>query len=97
MPVWARAGRELFYLDGATRLTAVAVQTSGTFSAGNPTRVFDAQYAVPVLARTYDVSPDGQRFLMIKNSPTADQNATPTSMVVIEHWVEELKRLLPTK
>jgi Tol biopolymer transport system component len=91
---WARNGRELFYLDGSNRLTAVPVQTTGTaFSASNPARVFDRPYAMPVGFRTYDVSPDGQRFLMIKE----DQNATAAGMVVVEHWTEELKARVPTK
>jgi hypothetical protein len=48
-------------------------------------------------ARTYDVSPDGQRFLMIKAADASDKTSTPTSIVVVEHWFEELKRLVPTK
>jgi hypothetical protein len=47
--------------------------------------------------RYYDVSPDGRRFLMIKDSAPGDPNATQTSMVVVEHWFEELKALLPPK
>jgi Tol biopolymer transport system component len=45
--------------------------------------------------RTYDVSPDGRRFLMIKLGGT-DLTAAPTSFVVVQNWVEELKRLVPT-
>jgi hypothetical protein len=91
---WARNGRELFYLDGSNTLTAVPVQTTGaTFSAGNPARVFDRAYATPVGFRTYDVSPDGQRFLIIKE----DQNATPAGMVVVLNWFEELKARMSTK
>jgi serine/threonine-protein kinase len=91
---WARNGRELFYLDGSNTLTAVPVQMTGaTFSAGNPARVFATRYATPVGFRTYDVSRDGQRFLMIKE----DQNATPASMVVALNWLEKLKARVPTK
>ena len=92
-PAWARNGRELFYLDASNTLTAVPVQTSGsTFSRGKPAKVFDAKYAEPYPPRYYDVSPDGQRFLMIKNSADGAPNATPASMVVVEHWFEELKQ-----
>jgi serine/threonine-protein kinase len=97
-PAWARNGRELFYLDASNTLTAVPVQTSGsTFSAGKPAKVFDAKYAQPYPARYYDVSPDGQRFLMIKDSAASDPNATPASMVVVLNWTEELKRLVPVR
>jgi len=46
--------------------------------------------------RSYDVSPDGQRFLMIKNIEGSDQ-AAPPSIVVVLNWAEELKQLLPDK
>jgi hypothetical protein len=68
-PAWARSSRELFYLDASNTLTAVPVQTSGsTFRAGKPAKVFDAKYSMPFPPRHYDVSPDGQRFLMLKDS-----------------------------
>jgi Tol biopolymer transport system component len=95
-PAWARNGRELFYLDASNTLTAVPVQTSGsTFSAGKPAKVFDAKYAEPYPPRYYDVSPDGQRFLMIKDNAAGDPNATPASMVVVLNWSEELKARVP--
>jgi hypothetical protein len=93
-PAWARSGRELFYLDASNTLTAVPVQTFGsTFSAGKPVKVFNARYATPFPPRSYDVSPDGKRFLMIKNIES-DSNALPPSMVVVENWLEELKQRL---
>ena len=92
-PVWARSGRELFYLDPSNTLTAVPVQTSGsTFSAGKPAKVFDAKYSSPFPPRPYDVSADGKRFLMLKDSAAGTPNATPASMVVVEHWFEELEQ-----
>ncbi len=94
-PAWARSGRELFYLDGSNQLTAVPVQTTGsTFSAGNPTKLFEGQYFVNTPpSRAYDVSPDGQRFLMIKDNASSAQasTATPASLVVVLNWFEELK------
>jgi hypothetical protein len=47
-------------------------------------------------ARAYDVSPDGQRFLMIK-APGTDASAGPPALIVVQHWDEELKRLVPTR
>jgi serine/threonine-protein kinase len=93
-PAWARNGRELFFLDGNNVLTAVPIQsTATTFSAGNPSKVFDSRYFTGSLYRTYDVSPDGQRFLMIKDTVSTDQTSTstPASMVVVLNWFEELK------
>ena len=91
-PAWARSGRELFFLDESGALTVVPVRTSGpTFIAGHPAKVFDTAYVEPNPARHYDVSPDGQRFLMVKDAAARDPNVTPASMVVVEHWFEELK------
>jgi eukaryotic-like serine/threonine-protein kinase len=98
-PLWARNGRELFYRHGNT-LLSVPVETTATFSAGTPTTVFEGSYFSPpvgLAGRTYDVSPDGQRFLMIKDAPAGDPNVAPASIDVVLNWFEELKRLLPTK
>ena len=66
--------------------------------AGSPTRLFEGPYflAAAAAGRTYDVSPDGQRFLMIKVGAGSDQTAAPTNIVVVQTWHEELKRLVPT-
>ena len=49
-----------------------------------------ATYARP----NYDVSPDGQRFLMLK--PVEQKRSGPTEINVVLNWTEELKRLVPT-
>jgi eukaryotic-like serine/threonine-protein kinase len=92
VPVWSRTGRELFYRGGSS-LMAAAVGTDDTFSAGAPTKLFDGY--LTGLGRSYDVSPDGQRFLMIKEGKT--DRAQPASFVVVEHWFEELNRLVPAR
>ena len=93
-PLWARSGTELFYLDGAGAMTRVPIQTAPTFSAGTPTTLFDTRYYTGPSGRPYDVSPDGQRFLMIKATTGTDQAAR---MVVVLNWMEELKAKLPAK
>ena len=90
-PAWARNGRELFYLDASQKLTEVVVQTTGpTFIAGKPAKILDNEYANPFPARWYDVSTDGERFLMVKDNAAAE-DVTPISMIVVEHWLEQLK------
>jgi serine/threonine-protein kinase len=95
-PVWARNGKELFYLDRTNAVTSVPIQTAPTFSAGTPTKLFDGRYVGSAFWRTYDVSADGQRFLMIKDDVGRDQTSTPASMIVVLNWLEELKQRLPT-
>jgi serine/threonine-protein kinase len=94
-PTWARNGRELFFRNGAA-LMAVPVQTNPSFAAGNPKVVFEGQYAAPQGGRTYDVSPDGRRFLMIKEGASTGDAAPQAQIILIQNWSEELKRLVPT-
>jgi len=92
-PAWAKNGRELFYLDPTTVLTAVPVQTSGTTLVfGNSEKLFDTLVDRTYSPRDYDVAADG-RFLMIERNVARDPK--PPAMVVVVNWFEELKRLLP--
>ncbi len=97
-PLWARSGKELFYVGPSGAVMSATVEGESTFRAGNPTRLFEGPYfmAAGQAGRTYDVSPDGKRFLMIKVAGASNETSTPTSIVVIEHWFEELKRLVAT-
>jgi len=92
-PVWNRNGRELFYRSG-DKMMSVDVSTQPTFSIGKPRLLFTGQYA-PTAATisNYDVSPDGQRFLMIKSNEQAQAIA---QINVILNFTEELKRRVPT-
>jgi serine/threonine-protein kinase len=94
-PQWTRGGRELLYLDDGGRLSSVTVSTDGTrVDVGRPVTLFTTRYAGhgDSAFRSYDVSRDGQRFLMIKD---ADDRASSPALVVVQNWVEELTRLLP--
>jgi serine/threonine-protein kinase len=94
-PVWARTGRELFYLDESNTLMVVPIQTSGPhFSSGRPAKVFDTKYSGNFYS--YDVTPDGHHFLMMKES-TAGDRSHPPNMVVVLNWFEELRRRVPTQ
>ena len=92
-PIWSQDGRELFYRS-ADGMMAVPIDTSPTFRAGQPTLLFEDDYFFFLSRRTYDVAPDGQRFLMITAGDAA-AGARPFRMVVVEHWFEELKTRVP--
>jgi WD40 repeat protein len=96
VPAWGRTGTEIFYVEPGNSLMAVPIRTSPTFSVGTPTKVVDPGFVVTSPTRTYDVSRDGRRVLVIKN-PQADLSgkATPASMIVVLNWFEELKARLP--
>ena len=95
-PVWARNGRELFYRSG-DKMMAAAVETKPTFAAAKPKLLFEGHYETVIFGfyegPNYDVSPDGQRFLMIKAS---EQESAPTQLNVVLNWSDELRRLAPS-
>jgi serine/threonine-protein kinase len=87
-PLWARNGRELFY-ESAGGLMRVALTIGATLDPGTPSRLFDGPYFYNVLERMFDVSPDGRRFLMIKESKAGP---TPSArFVVVQDWVELIR------
>ena len=93
-PVWNPNGRELFYRSG-DKMMAVEIATQPGFSAGKPKVLFEGQYVpTPSTFPNYDVSPDGQRFLMFK--PSEQEQAAPTQINVVLNWFEELKQKVPT-
>jgi serine/threonine-protein kinase len=97
-PVWTRSGQELVYVSPTGALMGVDVGRGSSWGGTTPTMVVKQGYYTNLSwwGRSYDVSSDGQRFLMIKEGG-ADGAATPTSIIVVQHWIEELKRLVPTK
>jgi serine/threonine-protein kinase len=93
-PMWNPNGRELFYRTG-DKMVAVDIATESSFSAGKPRMLFELQYVpTPATLPNYDVSPDGQRFLMLK--PVEQAQAAPTQINVVLNWFEELKQKVPT-
>jgi serine/threonine-protein kinase len=96
-PLWSRDGRELFYLDASDLLTAVTVERrEDALSIGRPEVVIGKAYANVKNGRTYDVSPDGRRFLMIKEV-TPEQDDAVGRIVLVQNWFDELRRLAPAR
>ena len=97
-PLWARDGRELFFLSGGTSTTGltsiwtVSIGLSTTFEPSPPRKLFEGHYFAQLFGRAYDISPDAQRFLMVKTSAAAANRAR---IVIVDNWAEELKRLVP--
>ena len=95
-PLWAPTGGELYYRDVSNAVIAVPFEINGgTWQAATPAKLIDAKYAAPTDMFNYDISPDGQRFLMFKDAG-ADEN-TSASIIVVLNWAEELKRRLPAR
>ena len=88
---WAPNGRELFYRN-RDQMMVVDITTEPTFRPGAPRQLFEQVFNVTNVGPNYDVSPDGQRFLMVQ----AVEEGAPTQIKVVLNWTEELKRLAPT-
>jgi serine/threonine-protein kinase len=91
-PLWSGDGRELFYRTALGTLVAARVESGPTFSVGATSVLFrDTQYARNGAHHQYDVTPDGQRFLMIR--PVGVDR--PSRLILVQNAFEELKRTVP--
>ena len=90
LPVWANTGRELFYRSG-NRIMAVPVTLGETFTSGTPQPLFEAPYYEgDPGSPNYDVTPDGQRFVMVFPADTGG----PARLNVVQGWKAEILRRL---
>ncbi len=93
-PLWSPDGRELFYV-GSEGMMAVPIETEPTFTQGTVDLLFDYR-RTGGRDRRIDISPEGDRFLMLKQGGGLDETAETPSIIVVQNWFEELKRLVPT-
>jgi serine/threonine-protein kinase len=87
---WNRTGNELIYRQG-NRLMAVRVTTTPTLAISKPATLFEQRFVIgtSMTIANYDMSPDGQRFVVIKNQSNSSR------LEVALNWTEELRRLAP--
>jgi serine/threonine-protein kinase len=93
-PVWSPDGTELFYRSG-NRMMVVSIETDPAFRPGRPEVLFEGRYVNSRIGNEnpyYDIAPDGQQFLMIKE----DEGSQVAQINVVLNWFDELKRLVPT-
>ena len=98
-PLWSPDGREIFYRNGNAVIT-VPVKISPTFIFETPRTLFQGTYVSSVNSPasrdfgTWDISPDGRRFLMLRGSSAG---SGPRKINIVLNWFEELKQRVPTK
>ncbi len=86
-PRWRSDGRELYFVDGAGRLSAVPVTRSPALELGRPAVLFELPgFARRDIGYPYDVTPDGQRFIVIRPRPQASAGLT-----VVVNWTAALR------
>jgi Tol biopolymer transport system component len=90
-PRWRQDGKELFYLSAEGKMMAVAVTASNSFVTGSPVALFQTHRRQPISAQdvfSYDVSGDGQRFLIATKVDEA--NSAPLSVLL--NWALEIEK-----
>ena len=100
-PVWSRDGRELFYVaagpDGRAMM-AVGYAGDPTFTPARPERLFTVPNDIDFggVFRQWDVAPDGERFVMLREDPTGnDRREGPAELVYVANWFTELAERVP--
>jgi serine/threonine-protein kinase len=92
-PLWSPDGKELFFAQpNPARIVAVTVEGASGRRFGKPRVIFEGNFDVgDTYGRTYDLSPDGKRFVIIERGEPAPP---ARQIVVVQNWFEELKRKL---
>jgi serine/threonine-protein kinase len=92
-PLWARSGRELFFVDAERNMVVAPAQGGATpqfgarrilFNLGDDLYLTSSERYTP-----FDLMPDDQRFIMARVVRRAE--ATERTFVLVENWFEELK------
>jgi len=91
LPLWSPDGRELFYMTPeADKLMVVSIDSETGLTAGTPEVLFEGNFFEWFGNYTYDITPDGQRFVMLmRGSAETTEDAAPPDLVVVQNWLAE--------
>lgn len=85
-PRWEGDGTEIFYVKGDI-LMVVPVTSQENFTHGAPRALFDGEGVFRGIGQNYDVTADGQRFVVVEGARSAD----PREIQVVQNWYEEFR------
>jgi Tol biopolymer transport system component len=98
-PLWSRNGRELFYVNAAREMMVVTVGAGPRLELGVPRRLFKLRselYLTDLERYTpFDISPDGQRFLMARRVSRNEAQVAP--LILTQNWFAELRAITQGK
>jgi len=98
-PLWTRDGRELFFLNGDREMVVVPVASGAELRLGEQRVLFrldeDTYPAGREYYTPYDISPDGQRFIMAKR--VRERGVREVPLFITLNWFDELRRQLQAK
>ncbi len=89
-PTWSADGSELFYRN-RDAMMVVALETEPELDPSVPRALFRKAFRMSAVLTNYDVSSDGQRFVM------AEGGDETTEIRVVVNWFEELERIAPSR
>jgi hypothetical protein len=96
-PVWARDQRELFYLTrkapGKQGVMAVDIASGTAFKYSQPHQLFEGPYEATNPVRSYDITADGQHFILLRI--VAEPAQPVTKLTVVLNFFDELRRRVP--
>ncbi len=94
-PLWSPDGSEIYYRQGSAVLAA-SVETTPAFVTTRRREMFSGPFQLSSGRRdyAYDSEPDGERFLMIRES---ENDTREGEIILVQNWFEELRRLVPTE
>ena len=96
-PLWARDEKKIYFRSGdGQQVWEVDYRTDGGFSTGQPRLLFETQgMLIGGMIRSWDLSADGRRFLMVK---LEERSSRPvTSMVLVQNWFQEIERMVTVR
>ncbi|MEK7992511.1 MAG: protein kinase [Planctomycetota bacterium] len=89
-PKWRADGKELFYLGPNSNLLAAGIRVAGaSFQSDTPRELFPIPSTTPWDYWPYDVTADGQRFLVLQPGATGQG---PDPLTVVTNWQARLKK-----
>jgi hypothetical protein len=93
--MWNPNGRELFFSTRGAKpkMMAMDITPGASFKAGTPHVLFEGEWGTTTPVRSYDITPDGQHFIMVQPGDVPDQKVTRINVVL--NWFDELKKRAP--
>ncbi len=90
---WGKNGKEIFYVTGQEMMRVPYTIENGAFSAGKAEVLFgNNKFELRVPYPSFDVSPDGEHFVMFQ--PTGTRNSGSTLPTVILNWMTQVRAAL---
>ena len=91
-PRWSKSGHELFYVDGRALIAVPYSVEKGSFQPGKPEELFSDRFEMRAPLGSYDVTPDGQHFVMLQL--TGGRTAAASGPTVVLNWIDQARQLV---